>query len=508
MNSSDQIKKGAAISYVAIFLNIAAGLLYTPWMVRQIGVSDYGLYALVGAFLTYFIMDFGLGSAIARFVARARAKNDDAGVTRLISTTTRIYLAIDGIIALALCVTFFFLSGIFSEFTPEEIHKFKVIYCVAGLFSIFSFPFMPQNGILIAYERFVALKMCDMLQKMSVIVLMVLALLCGFGLYALVLVNGLVGFAIAIYKFFYITHRVGVRIHIGVFDRGLAKSLFNFSVWTFIIGIAQRLIINIVPTLLGIFSVTTQIAVFSIGMTLEAYTYTFANALNGLFMPRVARLSVKNQPRARINELMVRVGRIQLLIIGLIITGIVVLGRPFINLWMGRSFDGSYLVALCLIVPGIVSLTQEIANSLLFVENKVRYKALILSGASLVSVAIGSALATRMGAVGTAIGVTVALVLCHIVGMNIVFAKVLKLDIPGFFRECHLKMLPPMVLAGFFSLALQYFFPIHNWWIFLGQGAVLAVVFYALMWLLSMNQYEKSLLKEIIMPIISKIKHV
>ena len=47
----NQIKQGAIISYIAIFFNIAAGLIYTPWMVGQIGVSDYGLYALIGAFL-------------------------------------------------------------------------------------------------------------------------------------------------------------------------------------------------------------------------------------------------------------------------------------------------------------------------------------------------------------------------------------------------------------------------------------------------------------------------
>ena len=40
----NQIKTGAIISYVALFLNIVIGLLYTPWMINTIGKADYGLY--------------------------------------------------------------------------------------------------------------------------------------------------------------------------------------------------------------------------------------------------------------------------------------------------------------------------------------------------------------------------------------------------------------------------------------------------------------------------------
>ena len=47
MSFSKEIKKGAIISYFAILFNIIIGLLYTPWMVNKIGVSDYGLYTLI-----------------------------------------------------------------------------------------------------------------------------------------------------------------------------------------------------------------------------------------------------------------------------------------------------------------------------------------------------------------------------------------------------------------------------------------------------------------------------
>ena len=95
-----QIAKGAIISYIAIFLNIAITFFYTPWMIRQIGVSDYGLYSLVGTFISYFIIDFGLSGAITRFIAKYRAEGNQKKVENMLGLTTKVYLYIDALIFL------------------------------------------------------------------------------------------------------------------------------------------------------------------------------------------------------------------------------------------------------------------------------------------------------------------------------------------------------------------------------------------------------------------------
>ena len=143
MSSSRQIKLGAVMSYTAIMFNIVAGLIYTPWMIRQIGRADYGLFALVGSFLSYFVMDFGLGNAIARFISKYRAENREEAIGELLGLTTKLYLLIDLCILIFLVILFFFIENIFVKLNPGEIEKFRVIFCIAGFFSIVSFPFMP-----------------------------------------------------------------------------------------------------------------------------------------------------------------------------------------------------------------------------------------------------------------------------------------------------------------------------------------------------------------------------
>ena len=81
ISTNKQIKIGAILSYLSIGINIIAGLIYTPWMVDTIGKSDYGLYTLSNSLITLFLVDFGLSSAVSRYVAKYRPKD---GKIRLI----------------------------------------------------------------------------------------------------------------------------------------------------------------------------------------------------------------------------------------------------------------------------------------------------------------------------------------------------------------------------------------------------------------------------------------
>lgn len=491
--SFTQIKSGALLSYFAIFFNMAAGLVYTPWMVGKIGVSDFGLFALVGAFLSYFLLDFGLDQAISRYIARYRAQGNEGAVGPLLGITTRLYLLIDLAIVVVLVVVFFFLGNIFKELTPAETAKLEVVYIIAGFFSVVSFPLMPVNGAMIAYERFVVLKLAEVAQKVLVIALMVAALLSGQGLFALVFINGLLMFATRLFLFAYLKHKEKIRINLTHYNKALAKELLGFSSWIFVIGLAQRLTLNIVPIILGVFSGTRAIAIFAIAMLLEAYTWTFANALNGLFLPKVSRMVSANENRQEVLVLMIRVGRLQLLVTGLMITGLIIFGSSFISLWMGDDFAMSYYVALLLIVPGIITLTQTIASTLVVVENQVKFRALLLLFSGALSLSLGVVLAPSYGALGAAVGVCTALVLVHVIGMNIFYHKTMKLSMVRFFKETHLRLLPPMLATALAGFALLHFIAVDTW-LSLGMAILAFSVLYSVvMWFLAMNAEEKNL---------------
>jgi O-antigen/teichoic acid export membrane protein len=498
MDSNRQIKLGALISYAAIVFNIIAGLLYTPWMVKEIGKSDYGLYVLVTSFLTYFIMDFGLGEAIARFISKYKVAKEEKKINELLGITSKIYLGINLIILVVLVIVFFLIENIFKELDIVELQRFKTIYCIAGLFSLLSFPFTPLNGVLIAYERFVLLKLCDIISKVGTIIFMAIALFMGYKLYALVAINAIVGIVIIAIKFFYLNSATNIIIDFSYQSKEIFKQLFGFSVWVSVIGIAQRLLFNLAPTLLAIYSGTAAIAIFSIGNIMEGYVFAFASALNGLFLPKVAGLTSVSKNRKEVTYLMIRLGRIQLIIVGVFFIGIVTLGKEFISLWMGTDFEDSYLIVLLLISPGLISLTQGIASTLMFVENKVKYTALMYISSSVVSVLISLILIPIFGALGAAIGIFTGLFLFQVIGMNIVYYKIMKIDIFFFFKECFLKLSFPFTLSLLMGFLINYYIPSSNFLVFFSKAFLLGGSYLFFMWVFGLNFSEKKLIMNLI----------
>ena len=74
----NQIKAGAILTYVTLFLNSAIGLLYTPFLTLKLGQAEYGLYSLVASVVgSLTILDFGFGNALIRYTANLRAKKQE-----------------------------------------------------------------------------------------------------------------------------------------------------------------------------------------------------------------------------------------------------------------------------------------------------------------------------------------------------------------------------------------------------------------------------------------------
>lgn len=493
--SINTIKKGAIISYVTIFLNIAITFFYTPWMIRKIGVSDYGLYSLVYSFISYFILDFGLSQAIQRFIAIYRAEGNEKKVAQMVGITTRVYLIIDAIIFLVLFVLYFFISNIFTGLTTNEIERLKGLYIIAGIFSVLSFMFKPMAGAMMAFEYFVEEKALEMLNRVGAVIGVCIALSMGADVFALILINGAFSLLSSVLKLVVFKKKSKLDIQWRYFNAGELKGIFSFSMWTFGSGLAQRLRFSLVPSVLGIFSNSSEIAIFAMGISLEGMVSTLSSAINGLFLPTVSRM-VHNQKREDIDNLMIRVGRIQLYIIALIFIGFVFFGRPFLKLWVGNDFLNVYWVLILLIVCNFVSLTQRIAEDLVYVENRIKDTTIRILICSLLGLGVGCVLAPKYGAIGAAIGTGLGLCIYQII-INVYYQKKLNLNIKKFFCNCHLKVLPVLVIFSTVFFFVQSCFVFNTWIkLFLGIFAF-AMVYIVISYLFIFNKEEKQLVRSI-----------
>lgn len=482
------------MSYISLCITILLGVIYTPWMIRSIGVPDYGLYVLAMSVINIFLFDFGLGSAVQRFVSKYLAEGSSDKVNKFLSVTYRLYIIADIVIFLLLFCVYFFIADIYQGLSPEELVKFKFIYAVIAIFSVFSFPFVHLDGTILAHEKFVHLKLCDLLHQIVIASSMTIFLYLGYGLYTLVLVNVVAGILRVVLKLIVLNRFTEVKIDWRYWDSNILKAIITFSIWVTIYAISQRAVLSVSPSILGIYYDSKYIALLGIAISVEGFFYLFANAINGLFLPKVSKL-IASQKADDIIQLMIRVGRIQIFLTGMIYIGLISFGRHFINLWVGEEFSLVYICSIIMILPSFIALAQNIAFTTMIAQSKVKnlaYSGVLQAFAFLVIV---FPFAKYHGVLGISVSIAVAYSVALIFN-NILFFKILKIDIKRFFVASFIQLMPSLLLALFFGLLVNFIIDINGWYGLGMKIVVFSCIYISLFFMLGLGFQERKELSQ------------
>lgn len=494
--SARQIKAGAVLGYITIGINLMAGLIYTPWMIRSLGQDNYGLYTLSVSLIGILVMDFGLGAAVTRFLSLYNAENDEEAVNNLLGIIYKLFILLDIIIAIVLTVAYFQIGAIYRELTPQEINKLKVIFIISSAYSVITFPFGTLNGILTSYEKFVQLKTCELFYKIINMSFIIAALSLGYGLYTLVFFNAVTGIINVLVKVYFVKKTTKIKVNFRYKGGKTKAEIFRFSLWSTVINIAQRFIYNIIPSILGIYCGAISISVFGASATIEGIVFTFAASINGLFLPRVSRIMGKEHREENLLELMVKVGRIQLFLIGLIYIGFLAVGRDFIALWLGDGFQKAYVCILLLILPSILELPQHIAGLTVIAAGMVKLQSGVYVLMAVINVLLSVFLTRKFQEVGAAVSVCCAY-LFRTAAMNVIYHRKLQINVFRFFRECFVKM-GGCLLISLIAAILIANLPGGSIIWFLSKGTAIVMIYLALFWKSGLNSYEKELLLSVV----------
>lgn len=496
MNSGKQIKVGATISYVALLINILVTIFYTPWMVNKIGRENYGLYTLAISLISVFMLDFGLSSAVARFISKYRAENSIDKIEQFVGAVFKLYFLIDIVLLVVLIVIFVFLETIYKGLSSSELRLFKILYLIVAGFNLISFPMTPLSGILSAYEKFAQLKICDLFNKLFTVVAVVCVLLLDFGVVTVVFANAMIGISTIIIKLIIIKKFVPIHIHLRTVDTKIYKEIFSFSLWTTFISIAQRLTYNMAPSILAMTSGSIAVALYSPASAIGSYYFNIAVAINGLFLPTISRM-ISEHKEEHILNLMIKVGRYQTFILGLILVGFFCVGDIFMILWMGEDFYNSYYCTILIMIPALFEYSQQIANTTIVAKNYVKNQALLVIFTSVLGCILSFILSQHWKEIGTCIALCVV-GLANVYGLNKIHKKKLGINIASFYRQCYGKIFGSLVLAGLIGRILVLLIPINGLIGLIIKGIIIIVLYCVLIWLFSMNQEEKVIIKKLI----------
>lgn len=500
MKNSKEIKLGAILSYIIILANMIIGVLYTPILTEKLGQSEYGLYSLVTSIISYLtILDFGFGNAIIIYTARYRVKNEREKQEKLHGMFVLIY-SIIGIIA-GIIGVFIWINAdslFANSMNAEEIRKAKILLGILTFNLIVTFPLSVFSSIITAYEKFVFAKILNLARIILNPIIMIILLNIGFRSVGLVILTTILNITTLILNYFYCRKKLKIKLKFGKLDFSLLRDIMTYSVWVFLNSIMDKINWALDQFILGVYVGTVAVAVYSIAGNLNQMYVNFSTAISGVLLPRVTEMEERKASDKEFTDVFIKTGRIQYIVMALIISGFILYGREFINiLWVGPDYDQSYFIACLLMIPSTVPLIQNVGLNILQAKNKYKFRVIILLIFAVINVIISIILAQIYGGFGAAMGTAISNILGQIIFMNIFYYKYIKIDILLFWKNI-LKMSIPMLVAVIIAILIKQVWKINTSIVLIFQIVIYTCVYAICVWTKSMNYEEKNMIKKLL----------
>jgi len=503
-----QLKAGALLNYAVIFLNIGVGLLYTPFMLRMMGQSEYGLYSLVASVISYLtILDLGLGNAIVRYTSQYRTEGKQKEQYELFGMFLVLYSVI-GAIALMVGV------GLYHQVDPwfghtmslDELEKIRIMLLFLIFNVVVTFPMSIFGSILLAYERFVFPKMVQIVRIVLNTVVMIVLLEMGYRAIAMVVVQTIFNLLSLWLNLYYCRRKLNIRIHFRRFQWGLLKEISIYSFWIFLSVIMDRIYWNTGQFVLAMYVNTAAVAVFAVAIQLSILYMSFSTSISGVFLPKVTSMVTSRIDCKELSDLFIRTGRIQYMVMALILSGFIVFGNDFICLWAGPEYKEAYLIGLLFFVSLTIPMIQNLGITILQARNQMKFRSLLYLGIAVLSLVFQFVLARKYGGIGCAVAISAALLLGQGLIMNIYYHYKQSLDMVKFWKEiAKMSWIPAMMCIS--ALMIFSWISLDNW-ISLGIAILLFITIYIpLFYLFGMNNSERNLLLNPFLQMKARICH-
>ena len=495
----DQRKMGVLLTYVSEAIKILTTLVYTPVMLRLLGDNEYGLYQTVSSTVAYLsLLSLGFGSAYVRYHSRYQVKDDNNGIARLNGMFMLVFCAMSLICLVAGGVMIGNARAIFGDkLTGAEVNQSKLLMAVLIISMTITFPNSVFNCYVTAHERFIFQKLLIVVQNLLNPCLTLPLLLLGYGSVAVVAVSTLLTLVVFVSNLYYCLKKLGMKFVFRGLEFGLLKEMAAFTFFIFLNQIIDQVNWAVDKFLLVRMIGPAMVTVYSVGAQINSLYIQMSTAVASVFVPKVNQIVASSDDNAALTRLMTKVGRIQYLILALILTGFAFFGQAFIGLWAGAGKGQAYEVALLLMVPVTVSLVQNMGIEIQRAKNMHRARSVVYACLALGNVVLSIFLIPKWGCVGAAAGTAISLVLGNILFMNWYYHKKIGLDMVAFWKEI-LMLLPATVVMCLLGWVYTFFVTISSWMMLALSAAGFAVVYVGVMWLLGMNPYEKELVRKML----------
>lgn len=329
-NAGANVVRGGAAAMVAIIL--------PPFLVRLMPVDSYGAWSLVlqlSAFVGY--LDFGIQTAVGRFVAHANENRDPEHRDRIISTSFAA-LTVAGMVAIAVSVAMaVLLPYIFQRMPSFLVGDARVAFLVVASSLAIGLPASVFNGIFIGIQRYEVPAAIIGGSRIVSALLVILVVKYGGDLTRMATAVAAVNLAsYGLQYLFYRRMEPGVQFSSHLVSWRSGGELFDYCLSLGIWSFAMLLVNGLDVTLVGYFDFE-KVAYYAVAATLIIFLAGLQNALFNVMIPSTAVMQAQGDS-IQLGKVMItatRYGSFILLLMGL---PLILAAKGILTVWVGPKY--------------------------------------------------------------------------------------------------------------------------------------------------------------------------
>lgn len=334
--NNQRIARNTVFLYVRMFFVLIVSLYTSRVVLNTLGVSDFGVYTVVGGFVSLFgFLNATLSSSMSRFYNYEGGQRGDEGVSEVYTSGFWIHILLT-VVILILLETFglWYVNNVLVV-PPDRLQATNAIYQC----SIFSMAFVileiPYTSAIMSYERmdfYAVVSIIDVVLKLLIVLALPFIGQDKLIVYAF-LILGITLFDFLLYFIYAKKKFASIRLNNKI-NQSLFKSLLSFSGWNLLGTFAFMLKGQGVNLLLNSFFGPVVNAARGIAYQVNSAVYGFSSNINMAFRPQIVDSYSKNN-NERVLKMFFSESKICFCLILILIVPVIVEIDYLLHLWLG-----------------------------------------------------------------------------------------------------------------------------------------------------------------------------
>jgi O-antigen/teichoic acid export membrane protein len=365
--NNKRIAKNTMYLYIRMLFSLLVGLYTSRVVLQTLGISDYGLYNVVGGFVSIFMFINGtMTVGTQRFLSYEIGKGNIEKLKKVFSNAVIIHICIALIlIVLAETLGLWFINNKMN-IAQERIDASFWVFQFSVLTAVIQVLQVPFNAVIISHEKmgiYAYLSIYDTVIKLAILyVIQVLSYdkLILYGLFILItqLSTALIYWVYSKKKFIECNNKLEI-------DKITMKEMVSFSGWSVIgmfAGTCQGQGVNV---LLNLFFGTIVNAARGIAFQVNNVLLMFAHNFQIAVFPQIVKYYASGE-REKMANLVINSAKVSAALLLVLMMPLLIDAEFVLNIWLGDypDYTSTFLKIVC-----IQSLMQVIIHPVIFVTH-------------------------------------------------------------------------------------------------------------------------------------------